>query len=273
IVKAQSQCPFRAFAEFRLSAQRPEDACFGFDARDRGGFLHKALQYVWNRLESQDRLCATEAPELREIVHNSVLEAVKDDVSSPFHELITVTERERLEELILDWLQIERARKQPFVVETLEQERSCEIAGLPLRLRVDRIDRLSNGKLLLIDYKSGKQSRNKLECPRPAEPQLWVYAAATGNQVDGVFFGEMKARELRAVGFSRERHFGGVSITVKGAAWDGFLENCTREVERIAAGFVQGDAAVDPIPGACEYCNVKPFCRVNEQRRLEQEPE
>ncbi|MBV9405101.1 MAG: PD-(D/E)XK nuclease family protein, partial [Acidobacteriaceae bacterium] len=123
IVKAQSQCPFRAFAEFRLHAQRPEDACFGFDARDRGGFLHKALQYVWNRLESQDRLCATEATELREIVHNAVLEAVKDDVSSPFHELITVTERERLAELILDWLQIERARKQPFVVETLEQER------------------------------------------------------------------------------------------------------------------------------------------------------
>ncbi|MBV9611162.1 MAG: PD-(D/E)XK nuclease family protein, partial [Acidobacteriaceae bacterium] len=90
IVKAQSQCPFRAFAEFRLNAQRPEDACFGFDARDRGGFLHKALQHVWRQLGSQDCLRSTDADDLRDIIRNAVALAVKEDASSPFHELITI---------------------------------------------------------------------------------------------------------------------------------------------------------------------------------------
>ena len=37
IIKAQSQCPFRAFAEMRFNAETLEDACFGLDARERGG--------------------------------------------------------------------------------------------------------------------------------------------------------------------------------------------------------------------------------------------
>ena len=32
LLKAQSLCPFKAFAEYRLAAQAPEEACFGFDA-------------------------------------------------------------------------------------------------------------------------------------------------------------------------------------------------------------------------------------------------
>ena len=46
VIKAQSQCPFQAFAKYRLNARRPEDASFGFDALDRGSFVHKSLEIV-----------------------------------------------------------------------------------------------------------------------------------------------------------------------------------------------------------------------------------
>ncbi len=272
IVKEQSQCPFRAFAEFRLAARTPEDACFGFDARDRGGFLHKALQFVWGDLRTQDRLRAMPEDELQVLVEKAVKQAVKEYQSSPFHELITITERERLQELILEWLQIERNRKMPFTVELVEEKRSYELGGLPLQLRLDRIDRLRNGSLVLIDYKSGKQSFKSLEGPRPKEPQLLVYAASCGEPVEGIFFAQLKARELRGVGFSRDVHFPGRSAQVK-RDWDSFLDASQAEVERIASEFVRGNAAVDPIRGACEYCRVEPFCRVNERPRQEQEAE
>jgi len=272
IVKAQSQCPFRAFAEIRLNAGTLEDACFGLDARDRGGLLHKALQLVWQQLQTQTRLCSTTDDQLRTVVREAITEAVKADQESPFHEQNSLTERERLEGLILDWLHIERGRKQPFAVETTEQERSFEIAGLELHLRIDRVDRVNNGRLVLIDYKSGKPMRKQLEGERPAEPQLLVYAAALGTNVDGIFFGQLKHRELRAVGFSRDRHFPGRTADLK-RDWDSFMQESRSNIERITRGFVEGFAAVEPLKGACDYCGIKPLCRVSESNRRKQEDE
>ncbi|MGH9695560.1 MAG: PD-(D/E)XK nuclease family protein, partial [Bryobacteraceae bacterium] len=242
LLKAQSLCPFKAFAEYRLAAQAPEEACFGFDARERGGFLHKAVEKVWARLGSQSVLRAMPADDLRLLVQSAVADAVNNSETGFLHRLVTRAEQERLERIVWDWLAVERSRKQPFVVETIEQECHFEAPGLRLRLRVDRIDRLENGNVLLIDYKSGPQSRNKLKGARPKEPQLLVYAASSADQVDGIFFAEMKANEVRAVGVSREKQFESRSIDVKKHEWHSFLEESRAEVNRLAEQFVNGYA-------------------------------
>jgi probable DNA repair protein len=264
LIKAQSLCPFRGFAEFRLAARLPEDACFGYDARDRGGFLHAALKVVWERLQTQGQLRGTTPEELRAIVRDAVTQAVADSQSSPLYQLATRAERERLEELILGWLEIERNRKRPFTVQMVEEDLHYDLAGLRLRLRLDRIDRLDNGHLVLIDYKSGEQTKTKLEGERPFEPQLLVYAAAVAEEVDGIFFAQLKPRELKAVGFSRDKHFSHQTAAVR-KDWDSYLARSRSNVEQIATGFLEGSAAVDPIKGACQYCNLQPLCRVHER--------
>ena len=133
---------------------------------------------------------------------------------------------------------MERSRKQSFTVETVEQETHFEAPGLRLRLRVDRIDRLENGNVLLIDYKSGQQSRNKLKGARPKEPQLLVYAASSADPVDGIFFAEMKPNEVRAVGVSREKQFESRSIDVK----------------KTRVGFISGGIASGSIPAGRSIC-------------------
>ena len=82
--------------------------------------------------------------ELNSLVHESICEAVKSSDSGPLHELSVQTERERLQEVILEWLDVERSRQQDFTVETVEQAQKFEVPGLSLQLRVDRID-LSQG--------------------------------------------------------------------------------------------------------------------------------
>jgi probable DNA repair protein len=264
VIKSQSQCPFRAFAEYRLNARPLEEGALGFDARERGGFLHKALQIVWQQLGSQQRLRSLPADELCPLVESAVAEAVQENQFEPFHQIASSAERQRLRDLILLWLEIERSRKFPFTVEIVEEERCFEVPGLRLRLRVDRIDRLQNGNLVLIDYKSGSMSRNKLKCPRPPEPQLLVYASAVEGTVEGVFFAELQARDPRVIGISREKHFESKSVDVKGREWDSVLAESGAEIVRLANEFVQGYAAVHPINGACEYCSAKAICRVNE---------
>ena len=264
IIRAQSLCPFRAFAEYRLGGSSPEEGCLGLDARDRGGHLHRALEFVWQKLQTRDRLRSVSPAARETLVKEAILEAVKDDRSSPFHEVVTAVERERLQEVILGWLDIESSRVEPFVVEITEQERHCELSGLPLRLRVDRMDRLPDGSLVLIDYKSGPQTRNKLKGERPSEPQLLVYASAVGAQVDGLLFAELKPRDQRPVGVTRSKQFDSRSVDVIGKKWEAFLAESEANVTRLASEFRQGAAAVDPLPGACSYCAQKPLCRVNE---------
>jgi RecB family exonuclease len=273
LIKAQSQCPFRGFAEYRLRARALEDASLGMDALTRGTKLHAALELVWRELKTSEKLQAMPPRELTCLVRNAICQAVQCDERGGLPTLLTAVERERLEALILEWLEVERTRVQPFSIESLEDKRTVDLAGLLVDVRLDRVDRLRSGRALLIDYKSGKQTKNKLQCPRPDEPQLLVYAATADDDVDGVILAQLQARDCRAAGFTREKQFDRRTVEIKGRDWDEFLEAAKKEVAALAGQFRSGWAAVDPRNGACEFCRLKPLCRVNENALAELDPE
>ena len=203
-------------------------------------------------LESLIRVAVTNAAGLREGF-------------SEFQKQNYTAEQERLTEIILDWLAIEHARQHPFTIQTVEQERPCVVAGLQLNLRIDRIDRLNDGKLILIDYKSGLQDRRKLDGPRPPEPQLLLYASTLGEEVEGVFFGQLKPRDLHPIGYSRHEQFASRKVEVLRDSWPERLAEWRATVDRLARDFAEGYAHVHPTADACTFCQNRPLCRVGER--------
>jgi probable DNA repair protein len=275
IIKSQSLCPFKAFAEYRLHARGEDEASIGYDALERGECAHKALELIWQELGTQKKLKALTPEELRCLVQKHIETAVKEDSNGgPIRVLTSLAERDRLVNVMLQWLTIEKERSTPFSVERLEDNLDVDLAGLKLNLRMDRVDRLSNGSLLLIDYKSGAQTPKKLEGGRPQEPQLLVYAAVMDEPIDGLYFGELKNRRARPVGHGAQKHFPKQRGSQEHASdWDEFLSESKDTVFRLAREFQQGAAAVAPIHGACAYCRIKPICRIGASDAGEDEEE
>ncbi len=262
ILKSQSQCPFKAFAEYRLKARGDDEISFGFDALERGIFAHRTLELMWQELKTQSKLKALSPSELHSLLQKCLAEAIQDKENGPLHALISHAERTRLKKVIMNWLNVEKERTQSFTVVQLEEKLQFEIAGLKLDLRIDRIDQLGNGSLVLIDYKTGEQTKTKLEKYRPEEPQLLVYAAAVNERVEGLYFAELKNDGVRAVGHAGAKHFHKAAVQEHKTDWDAFIQTSKQTVERLATEFMQGAADVDPWKNACNFCKIGPLCRV-----------
>src|SRR3546814_18531984 len=83
-----------------------------------------------------------------------------------------------------EWLALERKRE-PFWVRDVEQEYTWLHGPLELKLRLDRIDELGDGRLALIDYKSGNGNidpKPDWMRARPVGLQLPFYAAVLADE-------------------------------------------------------------------------------------------
>ena len=160
LFKDQAACPFRAFAVHRLRANALPTSQVGLDAATRGKLVHRALEYLWAELKSQDQLAKTSGRTLERLVTHAAARAVAA-FQAEYPHVITdrfaALEIRRLARLSRKWLCVERERV-PFTVVERELQHRISMGGLEIRTQVDRIDRLSDGRTIVIDYKIGKAS-------------------------------------------------------------------------------------------------------------------
>jgi len=162
------------------------------------------------------------------------------------------------------------------VAET-ESARTIQIEKLEVDLRLDRIDRLNDGSLLVIDYKTGDVSPKAWELPRPDDVQLPVYAGfALNEQLGGLVFAKIRAGDFEFAGratnasatlFSNLRRTNALAktplTTEQLAEWKLYIE-------RLARDFITGRADVDPrdYPGTCDRCGLHALCRIYENQPI-----
>lgn len=186
ILSLQSQCAFRAFATSRLNAQGWTMADAVLTAAQRGTLLHNVLLRVWGGTEqgglaSRDdlvQLISQDRTQIHSFVGTHVRAALREELARELRERLPVAyiqlEEERLTELVIQWLLFE-SKRQRFNVVAREQVRTAEITSLAFRLRIDRIDQLDDGSLLVIDYKTSDAKPSLWELPRPEDIQLPLY--------------------------------------------------------------------------------------------------
>lgn len=298
VLTAQSECPFKAFATERLGAQSWQPAQAGLTAAQRGQLLHSVLHSVWAGPPAGIRTHAelVAIADLSAFVESHVRGALADKLTTAVREQMPQRyldiEAVRLVRLVTEWLEFERGRV-AFSVARTELDVSRSIAGLALRLRLDRIDRLNDGSLLVIDYKTGNVSPAVWEMPRPEDVQLPLYAgfgvdedlrtqiaSEFGEDEDedsaaplsGLVFAKVRTGEVcfaGRVGDAKANLLPALGdrsalVTKKFQAEE--LMDWRAYIEKMARDFLAGHAEVDPLdyPRTCERCGLQALCRVHE---------
>ncbi len=270
ILQAQANCPFRAFASRRLSLEPLEPFRSGLSAAQRGSLLHEALYVLWGELVDSETLKSMDEATLGRHVSAAVASAVKS-IPAAVRQVLGMhcidLEERRLAQLLLQWLDVERARD-PFTVIAREQAGEVRLGGLALSLRVDRVDELADGSRVVIDYKSGRSALSSWLGERPAQPQLPLYGLST--EATAVAFAQVRARDCRMLGLGEVSGIPGVQADIGKAIsrysaeedWQGLRSEWERNLTRLAEEFLAGDIRVDPLPAACTYCGIQPLCRI-----------
>ncbi|WP_020209537.1 PD-(D/E)XK nuclease family protein [Gilvimarinus chinensis] len=274
IFTAQARCPFAAFANYRLGAYQIEAPRFGFSAAERGNILHSILANFWQEIQTQSALLASSAEALSQRVNKLAQEAVAN-ASRKRPELtaaLIALESERLSQQILEWLELEKQRPD-FTVHWLEEKVSAQFAGLEFDVRLDRVDTLSSGERLVIDYKTGSSSTSGWKETRFTDPQLPLYACALGNlNIAAIALVSIsaKATELSGWGDEATQVIEGIGPPEAGS-WPQQLDTWQEKLQELASELQQGYASTTYRSlDAKRYDSwLEPLSRTNENAQLQ----
>ena len=274
LLRAQAACPFQAFARHRLGAESLEEPVTGLGPPERGIMMHAGLEHFWRRCGDQATLLDLSEQDLEAWVGQAARRAVLDlqrqrplTLSGEFLGL----EEERLSDLLLEWLQLE-AERTPFQVRDLEKRLDIRIGGLQLNVVADRLDRLQDGRLVVIDYKAGRHSMSEWFRERLVEPQVPLYSLFCPEPVAGVYFGVVRKGESCFVGLGEEsgivpgcKGFAEHKLARAYSSWQDLLQAWKTSLEALAGEVLRGEAQVSPSTDqACRQCDLASLCRVFE---------
>ncbi|MFT4577352.1 MAG: ATP-dependent helicase/nuclease subunit B [Nitrospinales bacterium] len=281
LLKNQSDCPFRAFARYRLHAQKSEIPDTDFDPLVRGNLIHLILELFWKKTQTRVQLEKLfQSNQLEIEVQNCVEEATsvicQSLVDQP--EFLKM-EKNRNQSLALEWLINFELARNDFTVLKPEKSETAKINGLTLNLKIDRIDEISDKKHVLIDYKSGEAKPGDWLKERIIAPQLPLYSTLITPSV--VAFGKIKKGQIEFKGVKDSSiDFSGFKATnytkeTKVSEWNDLLELWKSKIEFLANEFLSGRAVIEPALNkeTCKNCDLDSLCRIRERDSENEEEE
>ncbi|MBQ7529351.1 PD-(D/E)XK nuclease family protein [bacterium] len=293
LINTQANCPFRAFAIYRLNCRDSFNLPGGLNSADKGQIIHALMQKIWQKINSLRREGESSRDKLRTLISSGdfkdiIADAIKITLSSErkkkLSEILTKNEAQRLGNILFNWFsQNEAERAENFNVAAMEKGVICYIPTnrerLPhfiIRGRIDRFDQILNGQEingLLIDYKTGNSSGKSVKVWSTSEAsksvkdyQLPIYAVFAEENCRGIQFAKLSAQEQSLEELSLDNFSAKTSRSRGDWAndWPSQLEAWREKIADTANSFLHGDAK--PIQSElCNTCHLKIICP-NHQR-------
>lgn len=269
--------PLWAFARYRLHAQALPDYARLSQAHLLGNFIHQLLEAIWQQLPQRDR-----AGLQRSLDNGYVTERLAQLAQTISAQMLlecppSIAEliNQWGQEVVYQWLCFEAKRTLDFECLAVEKRVHLQCAEhLLLDLRLDRIDRLrADGRLLLIDYKTGANAKlphNQWQRTPPIELQLPLYAGVLHQQKQAV--GAVAIARVNVLDFA----FDGLGDEIEEPGcrrydeeehrWSDQLELWLEQCLALGQSFAQGQAHNHVIDRRdLTYCDVLAFLRITPQ--------
>jgi probable DNA repair protein len=277
VIDTQSRNPLWAFVKYRLGASEMMDYADVADQNARGLFLHRAIELVW--LMARDQVTLQRIHDqggLGALVEQSVGQAAQEYLKD-YGKVLTRLETTRGIILLNDWLMRELGRK-PFIVQDLEKTYLWSYGSLELTVRLDRVDEFADGRLAVIDYKTGSgkiDAKSDWMRQRPVNLQLPFYSAvlASGDaSVAALVLARLHAKKIEFQGLADQDYgFDGLAMLAgwpdfANLTWAELMLQWRRTIEQLAQEYSSGVATNRTLhPADLDYCDVLPFLRLNEE--------
>ena len=286
-VKAQSDCGWRGWWALHgltmgsVALQRYPSASW------RGQVLHYAMANLLSKDidELHSSIAAAQAnadKSLRELVATAVAESIAAHANQTpmLGRHTSASYVQFFTNVLLAWLHKHEAHTNPIACEqSYEQIALGQLtAG---KIRIDRIDEITNQKVV-IDYKTGtSQAALNLEDERISDPQLLLYVQALrqqGEKVAGLAYARLfplyqstlslKGSELAfdyfAAGADKSKNSGRRKNALPESEWQQLLDDAIARLQARLNLYADGQVELDPIEEGktvCRYCTLKVSCR------------
>jgi probable DNA repair protein len=245
-VQLQRVDPFAAFARGRLGIRDIQSIEAGLPAALKGSVAHRILHTMFGGKPDSAAIAAWSEQEIADLIDRSsagVIVPIARQLG-PLHRRLLDLERERLGGILTEFIKAERDRSQ-FAIDSVEKEIDIDMHGVKLQLRIDRIDRLADNSLLVLDYKTGQAKSLLNRDGELNDLQLVVYATAIARENRGPI-GGIALVNLDSRAISYKGTGGSVSWDAKRRDnWDQRLSSWFGLVDDAIRGLAAGDARVN----------------------------
>ena len=230
--------PFSAFCYGRLGIRPLTGIASGLAASLRGSLIHDALRNLYAERPSQAEIVSWDEEHRRQRIDTALRAAFGDHDRYADAVLRALLQLEQRRDATLLHAVVEQDAARPaFNILEVEAALETAIQGVRLSLRIDRVDQLDDGGLVILDYKTGSRKAFRNRDGLPNDMQLVVYALAVSDAVAGLGLINIDSRAVDLNGAGR--------AFTPDLDWDEALAGWQREVSDAAHDIQRGDVRIN----------------------------